>query len=527
MAVETNLEREFKFDIDPDFDPPDLRPVVGRTERLPEQHLITTYVDTSDRRLWARGITLRHRLQAEGDGPPDQPGKWTLKLPEPAAAGDDRMARSELSWTGPLDAVPTEALSIVAGVVRRAPLDPVVVLSTDRRRLLLHDDEHPWAEVDDDLATVTSGGREGFRFRQLEVELLDGHGHDGSSPDGLEAVLKELRRAGATPGGGSKLALAAGLDEEPAVGQGERAASDIRSFVSGVLSVDLALLLEADYRLRVPGTDGDPADFDAAVIHAAAAALGRLRSDLRVLGAMLDPVWVTHVRSDLRWMAALIERLEDEDVLVGRVRSHADGAVLGTVDPETVEELVRLLRSDRHLGATELTEGLASARYAEMLDRLQAAVREPPLFDVSGRSGPDASLEGVLRSVLAAYWRVVMTEVEQLGDDPGAEEFDHLRVLVGRLAHAAAMAEPYLGEKAGKTASAATQLQSVLRHLRRSDHAGRTLAEIASHPAVTAPVAYVAGLVAGRAEGDSERLRGDWRKAARKVAKAGKSAWSG
>lgn len=525
MGVETNLEREFKFDLDPDFDPPDLRPVVGRTERLPEQHLITTYLDTADRRLWARGITLRHRLQSEGDGPAEEPGKWTLKLPEPSGADDDRMARSELSWSGRLDAVPAEALSILAGLIRRAPLERVVVLSTERRRLLLHDRDEPWAEVDDDLATVTSGAREGLRFRQLEIELLAPDGADGGGSASLDAVLTELRRAGATPGGGSKLALAAGLDEEPPASSG-RSAPDLRSFVAGTLSVDLGLLLEADYRLRVPGRDGDPAGFDRSAVQATATAVNRLRSDLRVLGAVLDPVWVKHARSDLKWMGDLLERLREEDVLVDRVRSHVDGAVVGAVDPDTVDELVRLLGSDRHLGATELTKALASDRYSEALDRLQTAVREPPLFDVAGRAGDDATLEGVLGSMVAAYWRVVKTEIDELSSRPEDEGLDHLRSLSGRLAHAAAMAEPYLGKRARQTAAAAAELQSVLGHLQRSDHAARALAEIASHPAVTAPVAFVAGLVAGRAERDAEHLRADWHKAAKKVLKAGKSSWS-
>ena len=527
MPADTHIEREFKFDIDPDFDPPDLRPVVGRTERLPEQHLTTTYLDTADRRLWSRGITLRHRLEAEGDDPAQGPGKWTLKLPEPARrGGGEGVTRSELSWTGSLDTVPPAALSIVAGVVRRARLEPVVVLSTERRRLLLHDDDQAWAEIDDDLATVTSGGREGYRFRQLEIELIGGDQPENEVSDGLGAVLSEFRRAGATPGGGSKLALAAGLDEDRRPAPSGRGEADVRSFVGGTLSVDLGLLLEADYRLRVPAGDGDPSDFDAAAVHATAAAIQRLRADLRVLGAVLDPVWVKHVRSDLKWAAGVLERLEDEDVLVGRVLSHADGGAVGAVDPDTVEELVRLLRSDRHLGATDLGEALASDRYTDMLDRLQAAVGDPPLFDVAGGGRPEGSLEAVLRSVVGAYWRVVKTELDQMGDRPGDEALEHLRTLARRLAHAAAMAEPYLGKKARKTASASSDLQAVLGRLRRSDHAARALAEIASHPAVTAPVAFVAGLVAGRAEHDAEHLRADWPTAAKKVLKAGKSAWS-
>ncbi|HMC38639.1 MAG TPA: CYTH domain-containing protein, partial [Acidimicrobiales bacterium] len=194
--------REYKFDVPVDLEPPALDTLVGQVQILPRQGLKTTYFDTPDLRLWADGITLRHRTIAD-DG---RPGKWTLKRPA-GSPGRGEMARTESSWSGPGDHIPSGAVDAVAGLLGGAPLQPVVVLESERSRMLLVDvaGGEPWGEVDDDLVTVASGARAGTRFRQLELELL------GAGSPAVAAVVAAWTAAGAVPGGGSKFALAAGV----------------------------------------------------------------------------------------------------------------------------------------------------------------------------------------------------------------------------------------------------------------------------------------------------------------------------
>ncbi len=77
MAMDVTIEREAKLDADFDFALPGLRRVVPRSSLLPPQRLWSTYLDSTDLRLWAGRITLRHRLGEE-----EGPGIWTLKLPQ-------------------------------------------------------------------------------------------------------------------------------------------------------------------------------------------------------------------------------------------------------------------------------------------------------------------------------------------------------------------------------------------------------------------------------------------------------------
>lgn len=509
MAADTNLEQEYKFDVEADFDPPDLRPIVGRTERLAAQLLTTTYFDTADGRLWARGATLRHRVTQQGDAAPGGPGKWTLKVPVPAEGTDaESVARSELSWTGAVDTVPEEARAILAGLVRRSPLTPVVVLSTERRRLLLHQGEPPWAELDDDLATVTSGPRDGFRFRQVELELLDDHagGRSAVPADQLQAVLATLRGAGAAPGGESKYALAAGIEPPPA----RRRARDVASFATATLEDDLAELLEADYRARL--ADGPPgADPGETMVERLATAVERLRGDLRLLGAVLDPVWLARTRRALAALGAPLARLMEEDALVARIRAGtADG-----IEAEAVAELVSVIRSERHLAVGELRAALSSDRYMETLDRLQVAVRRPPLAESAAGHPSGVSLARVLRTMVTSSWRALLAELDEMAAEPDMEGLDHLRILAARFRRAVELGGPVGAGKGARAGADAAALESTLRDLAAAAGAVRILRELATHPSVTAPVAFTAGRLAGRAEREVADRGREWRKRAR------------
>ena len=270
----SNLEREAKFLANLDFPLPDFKGV-KRVEILPEQELNTVYFDTQDHRLWQQGISLRHRV-GETD-----PGEWTVKLP---SAATSTMNRSELSWPGDRGDVPAEARQLLQGLIRRGNLGQIAEMATARRRRLLHDtDGVVRAELDDDTVTVIGGPRDGLRFRQIEVEMRRG---DASW---IDALLAELRQAGASVDDGPKLAKALDLPLQPSAKADVRPGASIGDVVRASLTNGLDRLLAHDVPLRVEPWDPAPED-----IHQARVATRRLRSDLKTFGGLLDPVWVAH-----------------------------------------------------------------------------------------------------------------------------------------------------------------------------------------------------------------------------------------
>ncbi len=500
MVVESNLEREFKFDVDPQFRSPDLEKVAGGVHALPEQRLVTTYYDTPTLRLWALGITLRFR--EEGSPIPAggargsarrrgaAAGKWTLKLPTlttTAPTSDAGSAdRWELTWKADGGRVPDGATAVIRGITREEILAPVAVLAAARRRWLLQEaDQPPWAEIDDDLVEVTSGKRRGLTFRQLEVELLAA-GSDPPPPR-VEAVLERLRRAGAREGGGSKFALAAGLDGRAPTRSAP--AGTLGATLGHILAADAERWFEADFRLRVPGADGDPGRPPPEVVGLAFEAVARWRAHLAAFRPALDRRWVEPMRADLRHLAGILGRLRAEDAVVVRVEARPDAR-----GAEESAELLALLTAERHMSALDLMETLASDAYLAMLERM-----DRPGDALATGTGADDPARRLLRSALRRSWRRSRRAIRRLGPvAPGQAAARALRV-----AYTAEACSPVLGRRADRLAVVAQAAAATLTDLDDTRSAIDELHQLASHPSMTPGVAFVAGRVTGRLEAES------------------------
>ncbi|HVD21701.1 MAG TPA: adenylate cyclase, partial [Lapillicoccus sp.] len=105
MSVEHHRERELTFDVDDDWELPDLSALVpegGRIETA-RHDLSATYYDTERSTLRLLGLTLRHREGGEDAG-------WHLKIPT-----ED--ARTEVQSQAAADSLPQSLRRRVAGIV--------------------------------------------------------------------------------------------------------------------------------------------------------------------------------------------------------------------------------------------------------------------------------------------------------------------------------------------------------------------------------------------------------------------------
>lgn len=510
----TISEHEAKFEVDRDYDLPDLRGLVGRTDRLPEQHLLTVYFDTDDLRLAQRGISLRHRITETADGSETEES-WTLKLPE--ASHDDIVARSETSWPGERAAIPPQALAIVRGLVRRAPLRPVAELNTTRRRLQLIEDHEiaPFAEIDDDLVTVVGGPGDGSWFRQIELELTPDH----LAAD-VKALLKCLRRSGAKPTKQSKLSLAVG--ERPPR-QGRRGAKNrkrqtISDMVKTAIASNLDRLLDHDYRLRLAPDRPDPED-----IHQARVATRKLRSNLKMFAAVIDPVWLGHTAEDLRWIAEILGQIRDLDVLAENV-TPVDSEARHTL------ELVQAVGSQRNPSVKRLSSALGSARYLDLLDRLNAAKRRPPLVPASNKKShkkrrdgmaPEEKASDVLPKLIGHEWRSLQRKARKADTRSNDQRLHEIRIRAKRLRYAAETAAPVIGKSAKRVAKGAATLQDLLGELRDSAAAEAWLRDQVT--GVSPAAGLLSGALVERHQTRQLELRRRWPSAWKGLQRASKS----
>lgn len=492
-----SLEREVKFDTTMAFRLPDLRRVVGDTVRRPSQKLRTAYFDTSDLRLWQRGLSLRHRM---GESPAGT-GTWTLKVPAPGSGTDGSaptLDRTELSWSGGREAVPPGATALLRGIVRRGHLEQITELATSRLRFVLRDAQgKSCAELDDDTVTVVGGRRDGLRFRQLEVELGDG------GPAVLDAVVRALRRAGAHLGDEPKLAKALGLPagsgrtSPPAPGR----RASLRDVVRTSINDALDRLLDHDLALR-----SDPTHPPAEAVHQARVATRRLRSDLKTFGSFLDPMWLDRTRAELAWMGEVLGNVRDADVLAGHLAG--DGEDIARDDGGRLELLSRL-DDQRRRALDDLAEALAGDRYLDLLDCLQAATATAPVAALGRGRGTEERARRLLPALVGRQWRVLRRRQRRPGRHPSDNELHRIRIGAKQLRYAAELAIPVMGKEARRLARAAEELQTVL-----GDHHDAVAAEQwLSHTARTTSQAgsYVAGRLAAEQHRRQRRLRRQWR----------------
>jgi CHAD domain-containing protein len=398
-----NIEHELKFDVDPSFVLPAIDNVVTISERA--VRLEAVYWDTPDRRLLARGITLRFRHASD-----ESECGWTLKV---AAASTQRdvVARHEINAAGAADAPPVELKNMLCVLVAPASLAPVATIVTERylRRLGL-DFATEGVECADDLVRSTVDGEPGPTFRQIEVELLD-----PGQRDLLRTVGKALRRSGLSPSAaGSKLAAVLGtapprpepvsLARRPTVG----------AWVARSLTLTTQQLVDRDLPLRL----GE----DVEVVHEARVATRRLRALLRTLRPVLRAPAVDHLRAELRWLGAVFGAVRDADVKRVALIEAIDA--VGGESATAAAEVVGRLDAQTTTGREQLHDALNGERYFALIDELARFAARPPFRKDRVALRPARDLA---RRVARRAWKKVTRRNAHLGPHPSDDELHQLR----------------------------------------------------------------------------------------------------
>jgi CHAD domain-containing protein len=467
--VRETLEREVKLVPPPDFVLPELGGL-----RLPTRTFVSTYHDTPQLVLARHGITFRHRIE-------DGAGLWQLKIPHGAA-------RIELETGGPPARPPEELMRLLPAFLRGREIVPIARLRTRRESV-----RTAGVEVVDDAVAVLEGQHVRRRFRELEMELLDG------DEDALRRIEKELRLAGAEPRelrpkvfealdySGALEPVAASKDATPA------------EELAAALSEQMRRLLRHD-----PGTrlGSDPED-----LHQMRVATRRLRAFLRAGRPLLEEAWAESLRAELGWLGGELGPTRDLDVMLERLR---DEAVALADDGDAAAPLLAEVEAERETAHAAALEALSGDRYLALLERLDG-VGEPPL------SGDDVPLAHIWRSELKRTAKAFA----RLGDDAPDDELHAARIRVKRVRYAAELAEPELGRRGRAFVDEAKRLQDVL-----GEHQDAVVAEerVRAWAEATPGGRFAAGRLVERARGRKETARHAWpegwdrlRRAAKKV----------
>lgn len=384
---------------------------------LPPRVFVSTYHDTPDFRLAQHGITLRNRVE-------DGTRLWQLKLPAGAS-------RIELELAGPPARPPAEMTDLLVVHLRGGqPLAKVARLRTRRQSV-----RKDGAEIVEDSVAVFEAQKVTRRFREIEVELLDGDERT------LQSLERALRRAGAERGAFTpKLyrALDLSFDREPEQTSPDETPGDV---LGSALFAQHRSLVEHD-----PGTrlGADPED-----LHQMRVATRRARAFLRAARALVDGRWAEGLRFELGWLASGLGPARDADVLLERIRQETEA--LGNLTG-TARDLVQSLERERDHVRSAAIAALNEPRYFELLDQLEQAAHPPLVAEAT--------------PLLADLWwkefgrtRRAFAQLDRKSPDA---ELHEARIRVKRARYAAELAGHELGKPGDRFVSAAKKLQDVL-----------------------------------------------------------------
>jgi CHAD domain-containing protein len=360
MTSAGQLETEQKYDAGTSTPLPALLEIPG-VEHVAEpvtDHLEAVYFDTPTLALAARRITLRRRTGGADHG-------WHLKLP----AGADR--RQELhAPLGQPDTAPQELAGHLHVYTRGEDLVPVARLTTQRttHRLYGPGGEHLADFADDQVhAQALLPAHTEQHWREWEIELVHGTDRLFTAAEETLTATGAVRSAHA-----AKLARALGeawpAERVPASPE-PRKKGPAADVVTAYLHDRITELFTHD-----PGVRQEEPD----AVHQMRSATRRARSALTTYRALFDKATVTKLADDLKWLARILGRARDAEVMRERLRQHlsdlpeedSTGPVPATIEQE--------LDATYDAGYRKSLNALDSGRYHRLLTDLENFRDHPP-----------------------------------------------------------------------------------------------------------------------------------------------------
>jgi CHAD domain-containing protein len=374
------LEVEEKYDAPSDATVPDLSTLPGvATVETTQHRLDATYHDTPSLALARLGITLRRRTGGTDEG-------WHLKVPH----GD---GRHELGLPLSSGGVPGAIREVVQTLVRHEHLEPVARLVTERAVHRLKDEAgRVLAEVADDRVVTSEGPQRGWREWEVELRVDD--------TDLLAAAADAFADCGATPStSGNKLARAIGADV-PEPGYPTRKKAPVSELVMARLEEQRRELLVRDPAVRL--------DLDDAV-HKMRVAVRRLRTALATYRPFLDRAVTEPIRDELKWLAGLLGRARDAEVM----RAHLTAAAERAGSPDAVRAAVDAEQTDAyHRAHAAVVDTFGTERYLRLLDRLEALTAAP-----SWTADADLEIKKAMTKRVRHDWRRLAGRMDVDDDD--------------------------------------------------------------------------------------------------------------
>jgi CHAD domain-containing protein len=478
-SITAKPEREIKLTVAPDFRLPRLPGV-----SLPRKLVISTYYDTAAYDLAHARITLRYRVER---------GKkvWQLKIP----LGNNRQ---EVEAVEGATIPPPSLRELLLLHLAQRKLLPVMTLRVWRTGVLVRHRKLPLAEVVLDSVAVIKQGAVIQRFHELEIEQRQG---DEAS---LRSLERQMREAGASDHDGRPKFFRALSLPAPSPATPPKPEAPVVEHLRWALAQHVGWLLAHDPGTRL-GTESES-------LHQLRVATRRLRAVLRAASPTLLPAWVAALQQELEWLSGLLGPARDLDVQIAYFEQEAVG--LGARDHKLLAQFTSHLRTQRDAVQTLLLSELTSARYLELIRRLQQAAHDPSVVE---------SPLTVCRLAKREF-KKLRKAISRAGPSPSDAQLHNIRIKAKRARYAAELARWAVGKPAIRFMKAARAIQDLL-----GIHQDAIQAELHVRQFLKYSTSVRAGFVAGRMverqRQRRERIRQEMKRLFKKSLKRGKKTW--
>ncbi len=479
QTIQSMVEREIKLSVDDHFRLPELPGLP-----LPRRLLTSTYYDTAQYDLAHAGITLRHRVERGKQA-------WQLKLPL-------MKDRQEIEIVDRQPTPPSTFRDLLFLPLGQRELLPVATLRVWRAGIRVRTDHTPVADVTLDQVSVMKDGAVLQRFRELEIEQVNGK--DSTLPD----LERQLRRAGAEDHDGRpKLFRALSL---VASGTEPQPASD----APALAHVRWALAHHAQW--LVTHDPGARLGREPESLHQMRVATRQLRAVLRTARPLLVPEWTDSLRDDLRWLGRLLGPARDIDVQL--TYFHEESTSLDARDRRPLSSFIAHLEAQRTKAQEVLMNELKSARYLDLVRQLQQAAHDPPAVESTA----------TLRDLAKQEFTKLRNAIRQAGRAPNSATIHEVRIKTKRARYAAEIAGPTVGKPATRFINKARAVQDVLGMHQDAIQAEVHIRAFLKHSTSTR-AAFVAGRMVERQRRRREKARKKMQRLFRSLLKRGENAW--
>lgn len=410
-------KHEVKLSVDPDFRLPSR---LGTP--LPRTLLTSTYYDTASHDLAHARITLRRRIER---------GKaaWQLKIP----LGNDRQ---EVEADGGQVDPPASLSDLVILHVDHRTLVPVATLRVWRTGIRVRRGRHPSAVVVIDSVAVVKNDRVIQRFREVEIEQL------GTDQGELQDLYRLLRRAGAQDHDGRPKLFRALSLPAPAPDRPPAPDAPIVDHVKWALAQHVCWLLAHDPGTRL-GAQSES-------LHQMRVATRRLRAVLRAAKPVLPLDWAHSIENELAWLSEFLAQARDLDVQIAYFEK--ESSRLEARDRKPLAQFIAHLRAQRERVQQLVLSELNSARYFDLVRRIQQAAADPSAVDTTVS----------LHDLAKREFKKLRRAIRRLPSSPNQAALHTIRIKTKRARYAAELAMWSVGKPATRFMKRAQAVQDLL-----------------------------------------------------------------